>query len=286
MCAQSQCSRWVVAMKSYFDGSGKSRDGFIVLTAVAALDHVWKRFIVDWATMLSQAERRPSAEFLHTVDLLTGADPFTPNNGWDKPQRWQLMWDCVMYAQHLDKTDFKVFTCTVDMAAHRELTSNGVRLPNPYAICCRFCSERVLYWYQQAFEKNFRTDPKIQMLFDRGERHKGVFERRWVANKKLGRGLSNPWHLIDEVATVFAEDTPPIQLADLISWCHHRRLNFESTKDPKYHHGSDFWKVLEGVLPFRRAEVNREMLAQLALYSEAMPDRVIEEFGQFEKLSD
>ena len=173
------------------------------------------------------------------------------------------------------------------MKTYRDLKDHGHTLPNPYAICCRFCSERVFKWYLENFESHYRTDPDIQFLFDRGERHKGVFERKWIANKKMRHGLANHWHLIKEVSTVFAEDYPPIQLADLISWQQNRRLRADDYPDDEHKQvGKDFWKVSDAVLPFRRVEMDRERLLRLAAYSGLIPDTVIAEFGAFENLSD
>jgi hypothetical protein len=287
MCVQSQPNRLVVTMKAYFDGSGKSRDDALVLTGVAAMDRVWKEFGNGWRAMLAKSDERPAATFLHTVDLLAGASPYSRDEGWGKAEHWKLLWDCLIYAQGLDKTNFKVFTCAIDMKAHRELRKNGHTLPNPYAICCRFCSEVILKWYLENFESNYRTDPDIQFLFDRGERHKGVFERKWIANKKMRHGLANHWHLIKEVGTVFVEEYPPVQLADLISWQHNRRLRADSYPDDEQKQiGKDFWKVSDAVLPFRRVEMNKDRLLRLAAYSGLIPNTVIAEFGDFENLSD
>jgi hypothetical protein len=87
-------------------------------------------------------------------------------------------------------------------------------------------------------------------FFDRGERHKGTYERRWIAGRKSGRGFSNHWDLVKSVSNVSAEDCKPVQLADLISWAHQRRLMFDRYPDnPKFWDGHQIWELFEKVFP-------------------------------------
>jgi Protein of unknown function (DUF3800) len=265
-------------MKAFLDGSGDKASDFLILTGVAAHDYVWDKFEIGWGEVLKS--RLPIASQLHTVDLLAGAKEFSRDNGWTKEKHWALLWDCVKYAQTLDKLDFRVFTCTIDMGIYREMKSQGHKLPGFYSMCSRFSPELILKWYLKDFEKNFRVGRELHYFFDRGERHKGAFERRWIAGRKKSR-LSNHWHLVKSVGTVRSVNHKPLQLADLISWAHCRRLMFDKYQDPEMEDGHEIWKVLDGVLPTTRKEIDRAGLEMFAYSSAVIPGNVEEELGPF-----
>ena len=141
-------------MIAFLDGSGVKASDFLVLTGVAAQDYLWDRFEPGWSEVLQN--RSPIASQLHTVDLLAGAKEFSRTNSWTQEKCWALLWDCVKYAQTLDKLDFRVFTCTIDMGAYRELKAKGNRLPGYYAMCSRFSPELILKWYLEKMNINSR----------------------------------------------------------------------------------------------------------------------------------
>jgi hypothetical protein len=188
-------------MKAYCDGSGDKASEFLVLTGVAASDYVWAGFEKQWLKILST--RTPIAPYFHTSELLALAGDFTVEKGWDQSKASKLLWDCLFYLQHLDKSDFRVFTCTVDMETYRALKLDGRHLPGAYSICSRFSSEMILKWYLQGFHKNY-AQARLHYFFDRGERHKGAFERRRRAGEKAGKKpglhLLTYWDLVETVA--------------------------------------------------------------------------------------
>lgn len=267
-------------MKAYCDGSGDRGTEFLVLTAVAARDSVWTEFEKEWANLLSH--RTPKATHVHACDMFSLAEDFTREKGWDEAKVSKLLWDCFLYARHLDKKEFCVFTCTVDMEAYRRIRGCGFRLPHPYAICSRFCSEMVLKWYLQDFAKNY-VQGKLNYYFDRGERHLAAFDiRRRAAAKavrKPGLDLRTHWDLVDEAIPVDSKKHPPVQLADIISWSHFRRLMRQKHGESAPKEWSEIYKIAEGVLPFRRAELDSVRLSVLALYSGLIPDSIEDEFG-------
>lgn len=212
-------------MKAYFDGSGQSNSPFLVLAGVVAPDPLWESFESKWRDILSS--REPQAPYIHMKELIPLKGAFTAEQGWNQTNASKLIWDCLLYAQHLDKNDYRSFTCSVDMDAYKELKERGNRLPGIYAMCSRFCPQMVLKWYLKDFPNNFPQE--LHFFFDQGEKQKGEFERRWIAGKKRGRGLSNHWHLIKSVKSVDTRRYPALQLADLIAWSHNRRLMFEKT---------------------------------------------------------
>jgi hypothetical protein len=210
---------------------------------------------------------------------------FSPDLGWNRTNTSKLIWDCFLYAQHLDKEDFRVFTCTVDMQAYRDLKSSGSRLPHPYAICSRFCPEMILKWYLKDFTRHF-VQGNLNYFFDRGERHLGAFDlRRKAAAKavrKPGIDLRTYWDLIGDAVPVDMRKHSPVQLADLISWSHTRRLmrgKYGDDSPDEWKKWSELSKIAETVLPFTRAEFDRDRLSTLAIYGGIIPENVEQEFG-------
>lgn len=270
----------LVAMKAYLDGSGDRGTDFLVLTAVAATDYVWAGFEKEWKSILEN--RDPVAPFVHACDMWTLDKEFAAEKGWDRAKVSKLFWDCFLYAQHLDKTDFCVFTCTVDMEAYRRIRGLELRLPHPYSICSRFCSEMVLKWYLEDFSKNY-VQGKLNYYFDRNEKHLAAFDlRRKAAAKavrKPGLDIRTHWDLVDESIAVDSRKYYPVQLADIISWAHTRRLMRQRHGNGAPLEWAELSKIAEGVLPFRRAEMDNGKLSKLALYSGLMPDSIEEEYG-------
>lgn len=270
----------LVAMKAYCDGSGDRATDFLVLTAVAASDYVWAGFEQTWKRLLE--DRDPKANAVHACDMWALQGEFTPENGWDKTKVSKLFWDCFMEAQHLDKQAFKVFTCTVDMEAYRRIRSLNFRLPHPYAICSRFCSEMVLKWYLEDFHNNW-AQGKLNYYFDRNEKHLAAFDLRRKAAAKAVRkpfvDLRTHWDLVDETIPVDSAKYYPVQLADVISWAHTRRLMRKKYGEKSPEEWTEFYKIAEGVLPFRRAEMDNGRLSILALYSGLIPEAIEEQYG-------
>jgi Protein of unknown function (DUF3800) len=268
-------------MKAYLDGSGDKCSDFLVLTGIAASDSVWAGFEKEWGDLLKN--RSPEAPFVHACDMNALQNEFSRENGWDENRVSRLFWDCIMYAQHLDKQDFRVITCTVDMEAYRDIRSRG-RLPHPYAICSRFCSELIMKWYLKDFAKNFPKG-KLNYFFDRNERHLAAFNIRRKAAAKAVRkphvNLRTHWDVVDDAIPVDMRDRSPVQLADIISWSHSRRLMQEKCgKESNMRMPwSDFYVAIESVLPLNRIDWDRKRLAVLSLYGGMLPDTLDELFG-------
>jgi len=140
----------------------------------------------------------------------------------------------------------------------------------------------ILRWYLKDFEKNF-VQSKLSYYFDRDERHLGAFNIRRRAGEKAGKKpglhLLTHWDLVEDAIPVDMKEYYPVQLADLISWCHTRRLMKGKHGAEVSEKWSELFKVAEAVLPFTRAELNHERLAVLAFYGGIFPEGIEEEFG-------
>jgi Protein of unknown function (DUF3800) len=260
----------LVAMKAYFDGSGSAHSHFLILSGVVATDPIWSDFETNWSRILK--DRQIPAPYLHMKELIALQGAF---KGWGKEAASKLVWDCMMYAQILDKNDFRSFSCTIDMKDHREMKNLGAPLPDPYALCCRFCPELILDWYVENFSRTYPQE--LHFFFDQRERFKGVFETRWHKGKKSGRGLSTHWHLIKSIGVADMRDYSPLQLADLIAWSHNRRLTPNTSG--KERAWQSLSKIAETVLPFTRKEIGRKSLTQFSTWTMLSPELVKDEIG-------
>jgi len=259
------CHESIPSMKAFLDCSGSKKKNFLVLSAVAATDNAWGDFADHWKKML--ADREPKAPWLHMRQLAHLRGPFKAEHGWDADKAAKLVTDALVYAQHLDKQDFKLFTCSIDMREYRKVEDQGIPLPHYYSLCNRYTAVEVMKWYLAKFHDVFPQE--LNFYFDQGERFRGFFEYQWVKGKKSGRGLMNHWHLVKTVAPLDAKETPELQLADLCAWACHRSLTTEDAKESTaFHHLSH---IAEKILPFRRMPIDATWLLLYATAYKTMP---------------
>jgi hypothetical protein len=257
----------LIAMKAYLDGSGGNNTEFLVLAGVAADDAAWDRFDHGWNGVLAdRIDPKPLYLHMHEVNALT--EGFRKELGWTDDLAAKVATDCLMYAQTLDKQRFRTFLCSIDMKAYRALEAEGALLPDCYDLCVYFSPVRILKWYMSRLNEA-TPRPELHYYFDAKERFKGRFEKRWIRGKKSSGRLLNQWHMVKTVATRDMNDTPGIQLADVLAWACHRRLMAERfPKMTKYKHFAHF---IEQVLPFDRKEIGGEDLRLIAYYGEQFP---------------
>lgn len=253
----------LIAMKAFCDGSGTLDSKALVLAGVAAEDSVWTDFESDWSRILKA--RSPIAPYLHMADLASGRGPFVDEQGWDDDKRQQLITDCVMYSQTLDKKTFRTFICSVDMVKHRELKEDAELVPSALAICNYWVPKKIFDWFLENQDKWAALE--LHYFFDQNERFKGLFEKQVQRGKKSSR-LSNAWHIIRQVTSVDSRLYPPLQLADLLAWAHYRRL---TASDP-----NTKWVNLHvftnAILPSSRIDITAKGLEALACRGRLFPD--------------
>lgn len=245
----------LVAMKAYCDGSGSFESSkFVVLAGVAASEGVWAEFEENWKDILNA--RDPVAPYLHMKEVAAASGPFSDEKGWNDLKRQQLLTDCLMYVQHLDKKLFRTFICSIDMQRYRALISEGKLLPSAVKICNHNVPRRIFDWYLKNFEQWISHE--IYYFFDQNERYKGPFENQVRKQQKLSR-VSNAWHMIRAVTSVDMRFYTPLQLADLIAWAHQRKLNGDS--EIKW---ASLHKFTDAILPFTRMDVAANQLDLMA----------------------
>lgn len=248
-------------MKAYFDGSGDGNSQYLVLAGVAALEFVWSSFEEEWKRIL--LDRDPPAPYLHMRELVSLQGAFSAEKGWDVAKQSKLIWDCMMYVQHLHKEDFRTFTCTIDMSEYRAKIAAGYPLPSPYHICSRWCPDIIVDWFFR--EVRVWHGQRLTFYFDQNERHKGVFQERLYRKKSIGKGLRNPYFHIEVGDSGDAKTSLPLQFADLLAWSHNRALT--AGKSSEERPWDRLASVCESVLPFTRKEIGPRDLDYYSAFS-------------------
>ena len=248
----------LIPVRAFCDGSGSMKTSrFVVLAGVAAEESVWAGFERDWDAILKA--RDPIAPYLHMNEVVAGEGSFHNDNGWDDDKRRQLITDCLLYSQTLDKLKFKTFICSVDMEVYRRLRAVHPHFPTVASICNKNVSMEIFKWYLEEFSSRQRVE--LYYFFDQNEKFKGPFEQLKIKRqKKTWSGLYNAWDIIRGVHNENMRTTLPLQLADMLAWAHHRRLT-PSTKDLSW---SSLHIMLDAVLPFRRREAGEKYLSHIA----------------------
>lgn len=253
----------VVAMKAYIDASGNYRTSdVVVLAGVAADDPIWVGFEEEWGKILQN--RDPIAPYLHMNEINSKRGAFTDEKGWTDELRGKLIMECAAFASRLDKNKFRTFFCTVDMAAHREISAklpqtHRAQFPSCVTLCNKYVPMQIFKWYLENFSIWSSLD--LHYFFDQNEPYCGPFDTlRIKRQKKSWTGLFNHWDIVKQATPVNMREFRPVQLADLLAWLHSRRLNPHREDLP----WASFYQVTDEVLPFTRKEINRKDLEWIA----------------------
>jgi hypothetical protein len=251
-------------MKAYCDGSGNvGTSSFMVLAGVAAEESVWSAFERDWLRIL--ADRSPVAPYLHMNEVSNGFGVFKDEDGWNDTKRKNLVRDCIFFAQTIDKLAFRTFVCSIDIHRYRELRDAGELLPSAFSMCNHWVPRQMFKWYLDNFAR--WKLPELYYFFDQNERYRGPFEALVNRGKKKSR-LSNHWHIIKQISPVDMRDTPPLQLADLLAWPHHRNL----TAPDLSRNWSSLHTITDSILPVTRKHIDAELLNQIASFGNVFGD--------------
>jgi hypothetical protein len=250
----------MVAMKAFCDGSGNADTSpFVVLAGVTSEESEWAFFENEWGRILR--DRYPIAPYLHMKEIVLGKGPFRDENGWDDAKRVQLVQDCLVFSQKLDKRKFCTFICSIDMRMYRHIRDKGFNLPSVSRICNKFVPQAIFKWYLDKFSQWELAE--LYYTFDQNERFIGPFRTLVTkCQKKSWSGLYNHWDIIKQMAPADMRNALPLQLADMIAWAHHRRLTPHREGLAWSHLG----KLTDSVHPFYRKEVGKNELVGIAKY--------------------
>jgi hypothetical protein len=132
-----------MAVKAYYDGSGKSTPSAkaITLTGIVAPETVWQRFEPLWEKALA----RNSVRCLHMSDLMAARGEFERGCGWTEEKRVQLIRDLFNVFGEFRTEGLRAYSCTIMLddyrllfaktPAHREI--NNIAAANSTPICYR-----------------------------------------------------------------------------------------------------------------------------------------------------
>jgi Protein of unknown function (DUF3800) len=211
---------------AYLDSSGKLEDEWITLAALATTDEVWGQLETEWEKILKG--HTPQGSYIHMKEVYRLEKAFDKNLGWNHDNAFGLVNKCLMLMSHLPKDKFRVFYCSVHIAAWDKLRAETYQMPDPVELCNKFCSEFVLTWYGFVYKPtSFVMDPRsdsVRYFFDKNEYFFQPFCDRWKleTNTSDATGRWSIWNAIDEVAPVEMRKTPGIQAADIIAWGRNR----------------------------------------------------------------
>jgi hypothetical protein len=244
-----------IAIKVFLDGSGQFADDYITLAAFAGNDEMWEGFEDEWVKILNG--HIPPAKYVHMRELVRQIKWFDRKFGWTPKNSFALVFKCLMYMQRLDKKRFRMFRCSVDLAAWRKLKAETYQLPEPLEIFTKFCFECIVGWY---FLKHPDIlDPMngaVHFFFDKDEPFRQPFEDKWKSETKnldARRGDWNAWTLVKEVAAVEMRDVPGVQAADILAWS----ANREGTQTGDIP-GISIAEIMRQVIPSGSIEWNEE----------------------------
>jgi hypothetical protein len=238
----------VIALRVHLDSSGKAGDEFITLAGFAAPDELWKEFENEWDKILTG--HTPKAGYVHMKEINALTKGFDKKLGWNHPNAFGLAANCLAYMSHLDKERFRMFYCTVDLAAWQKLKEEAYDIPEPIELCNEFCVFGVQIWYAYKFPLktemfNLKTDGE-HYVFDRNEDFYLSFRAKWNSEKDKfeNTGALSPWILIDDVTEADMKKVPGIQAADILAWS----VNRDHTA-PEGYPGKAYLEIMKKVIP-------------------------------------
>ena len=248
-----------VAVRTFLDSSGQSKDKCVTLGALAATDEVWADFERGWNEVLGSGFL--PVPYMHMVEAvgLRDRSPFDKRLGWDKEKAFALIWKLVMYMQNLDKTKFRIAWCEIDMDTLREMSSQGMPVPDEITLCNRYCPGMVMpFFLRKAMEDGLPIETEFHFIFDRNERFMKPFKAEW--NKRLDlaqvTGVYTSWQAIHSIAEVRdMKDSPGIQAADMVAWSVNRENRGEEGQA-----GFMMAHIMRQVLPHFAGVFDREKL--------------------------
>ena len=85
----------MIALRAYFDSSGKLEDKWITLAAVAAPEDIWTEFETAWQHILDS--HIPKAPYIHMREGFRLGKAFSANLGWGHDSAFGVVNQCLSY---------------------------------------------------------------------------------------------------------------------------------------------------------------------------------------------
>jgi len=228
VCDISRDDQFVI-LRSYFDGGNQPDSSLyevLSLAAVSGTKDQWLAFEADWKIALEHHH----APWLHTTDGVSlKNEPFTPENGWDKPKRNAFLWECVTVVEkHLlrpstehdpgGRPGLLAYVITVVLRDFLRATADNPEVPKDVTALCATQAVWQALVRGEAMGAHF-----YYLIFDQNEPFKRHIDAR-QRNKRAKKHLESILGRITSVTEADMRDVPALQMADLFAWCYsHKR---------------------------------------------------------------
>jgi hypothetical protein len=189
--------RRYVALKAYYDGSGKSEPGHeaITLAGIAASEQIWPQFEEAWG----QALRDLGFRFWHTTDM----------------NRWmtEAAFDAAVVKLlgvigAFRDAPITTYAATVILDDYNRAETEIPSLKPPEALCVDGCVGRIVIPTEEDFP--------ILLCFDRGEEFLQQIKPVWLGRRaRFERDWSRQ---ISDILDAEWQQCRPLQAADLLAW--------------------------------------------------------------------
>jgi hypothetical protein len=222
-----------MALKGYFDGSGKTANGdtVICLGGVSAPVGLWPSFARAWGQVLAELPELESS--WHTTDALR---VLGPKRFYEAAAR--LLSVIHDFRESDAPSPLITYSATVSLAGYERARQQIPNLRPLEAICVNAVIGRIVVPTEDDFP--------ILLYFDRSEEFMKHVERVWRyarRNKRKSRGW--PWQVakISRIQSDGPHDSYPLQAADLVSWAvrRHRKYALDNPGVPP--RGGDAWDM-------------------------------------------
>src|SRR6266571_2753206 len=245
----------LIALKIYLDRSGE-----VVLSAIAADEHLWADLEPKWLGML--ANRQPQASYLHMKEAISLRGNFTAEKGWDAQKVEQLLRDALLLILAVNKEQLCVFGCHLDLQAYRRLKKLRSISVDYTEICNDFVAEKVLAWQVERRKNSLLTghsseDDFLHYYFDQGEPFEGAFRKWRDKNYRLAHHAKgfNYWALVKSITSSSMRHTPGLQVADMLAWALNR-----SRTTGSYSHMAE---IMRQIIPHYISKMDAHRLLEL-----------------------
>jgi hypothetical protein len=91
----------LIALRAYFDSSGKLEGKWMTLAGIATTDAIWQELEKAWDAILK--EHTPKGSYIHMKEIFRLEKAFDKNLGWNHDNAFGLANKCLIYMSHLPK---------------------------------------------------------------------------------------------------------------------------------------------------------------------------------------
>ena len=197
-------TRLSMAIKAYFDGSGKTRDPqarFVTLAGYYGNEAQWLQFESDWNQILQKYD----IPFVHMRELVPGNGPYVPRFKNNPNERSQLIRDCALVIRANNLSPVSCVAGLIEnVTARRNLADFS--LVKAELMCVDYCLAMMILG---------TAKDQILLYFDRDEGFAPELQRMYQNKKRRGKSFLKD---INAPISVDMSQVPGVQAADILAW--------------------------------------------------------------------